>query len=46
MSIKRNLCTSICINVFVLGVFLLMLQQLDVFMQLLFSFAPILFIVK
>ena len=42
MSIKRNLCVSICINVFVMGVFLLMLQQLDVFMQLLFSFAPIL----
>lgn len=27
--------------IFVLGIFLLMLQQLDVFMQLLFSFVPI-----
>lgn len=42
MSIKRNLCASICVNFLIMGIFLLMIQQLDVFMQLLFSFAPIL----
>lgn len=41
MNMKKNLCASICVNVLVLGIFLLMLQQLDVFMQLLFSFIPI-----
>ena len=41
MNIKKNLWASVCVNIFVLGIFLLMLQQLDVFMQLLFSFVPI-----
>lgn len=41
MNIRRNLCASICVNIFVLGIFLLMVHQLDVFMQLLFSFVPI-----
>ena len=41
MNIKKNLCASVCVNIFVLGIFLLMLQQLDVFMQLLFSFVTI-----
>lgn len=41
MNLKKNLCASICVNIFVLGVFLLVLQQLDVFMQLIFSFIPI-----
>ena len=33
MNIKKNLCASVCVNIFVLGIFLLMLQQLDVFMR-------------
>ena len=41
MNVKKNLCASVCVNILVLGIFLLMLQQLDVFMQLLFSFVPI-----
>ena len=41
MNIKKNLYTSICVNILVLGIFILLLQQLDVYMQLLFSFAPI-----
>lgn len=41
MNIKKNLCASICVNVLIFGIFLLLLQQLDVFTQLLFSFAPI-----
>lgn len=41
MNVRKNLYASICVNIIVLGIFLLMLQQLDVFMQLLFSFVPI-----
>lgn len=41
MNVRKNLYASICVNILVLGIFLLMLQQLDVFMQLLFSFVPI-----
>ena len=38
LTFTQNLKRS---HIFVLGIFLLMLQQLDVFMQLLFSFVPI-----
>lgn len=41
MNVRKNLYTSICVNILVVGIFLLMLQELDVFMQLLFSFVPI-----
>ena len=41
MNVRKNLYASICVNILVVGIFLLMLQQLDVFMQLLFSFVPI-----
>lgn len=41
MNVKKNLYASICVNILVVGIFLLMLQELDVFMQLLFSFVPI-----
>jgi hypothetical protein len=41
MNVRKNLYASICVNILVLGIFLLMLPQLDVFMQLLFSFVPI-----
>lgn len=41
MNVRKNLYASICVNILVLGIFLLTLQQLDVFMQLLFSFVPI-----
>lgn len=40
MNLKKNFCASICVNIFVLGIFLLLLQQLDGFMQLIFSFIP------
>lgn len=42
MSMKKNLLAGICVNLLIFGVFLLMIHQLDVFMQLIFSFAPIL----
>ena len=41
MNVRKNLYASICVNILVVGIFLLMLQELDVFMQLLFSFVPI-----
>ncbi len=41
MNVRKNLYVSICVNILVVGIFLLMLQELDVFMQLLFSFVPI-----
>ena len=41
MNVRNNLYASICVNILVVGIFLLMLQELDVFMQLLFSFVPI-----
>lgn len=41
MNVRKNLYASICANILVVGIFLLMLQELDVFMQLLFSFVPI-----
>ena len=41
MNVRKNLYASICVNILVVGIFLLMLQELDVFMQLLFYFVPI-----
>lgn len=41
MNVRKNMYASICVNILVVGIFLLMLQELDVFMQLLFSFVPI-----
>ena len=41
MNVRKNLYASICVNILVVGIFLLMLQELGVFMQLLFSFVPI-----
>ena len=41
MNVRKNLYASICVNILVVGIFLLMLQELDVFLQLLFSFVPI-----
>lgn len=41
MNVRKNLYASICVNILVVGIFLLMLQELDVFMQLLFSFVSI-----
>ena len=41
MNVRKNLYASICVNILVVGIFLLMLQELDVFMPLLFSFVPI-----
>ena len=41
MNVRKNLYASICVNILAVGIFLSMLQELDVFMQLLFSFVPI-----
>lgn len=31
MNIKKNLCASVCVNIFVLGIFLLMLETVSSF---------------
>lgn len=41
MNLKKNMIAGVCVNGLVLGIFLLMLQQLNVFAQLLFSIVPI-----
>lgn len=41
MNIKKNLCASVSDNIFCLGIFFIMLQQLDVFMAIIIFFCPI-----
>lgn len=41
MSIRKNIFAGIGLNIFIFGLMLIMLHQMDVFTQLLFSFAPI-----